>query len=204
MTLDQKSGLRLEYATSDDAEAIAPLFAQSFHDHAYFRPWADIFRFATKDSSTICLKVTDDETGQIISHGRWVRPKKEDADAQPGHEEERWSALDPYLDVETAEALFGAFERNRHEMMEDRKHYYMELLMTAEGHKGRGAGSLILKHGIALADEAQVECYIDASPAGRRLYERHGFVFSKQEKLPMDYQYNFGIRMPQVQGREKK
>lgn len=133
MTLDQKSGLRLEYATSDDAEAIAPLFAQSFHDHAYFRrmipdttetriAWADIFRFATKDPSTICLKVTDDETGQITSHGRWVRPKKKDADAQPGHEE-RWSALDPYLDVETAEALFGAFERNRHGMMEDRKHY---------------------------------------------------------------------------------
>ncbi|THZ05322.1 hypothetical protein D6C95_02875 [Aureobasidium pullulans] len=88
--------------------------------------------------------------------------------------------------------------------MEDRKHYYMELLMTAEGHKGRGAGGLNLKHGVALADEAQVECYIDASPAGRRLYERHGFVFSKQEKLPMDYQHNIGIRMPQVQGREKK
>ena len=75
--------------------------------------------------------------------------------------------------------------------------------MTAEGYKGRGAGGMILEHGTRLADEEQVECYIDASPAGRSLYERHGFVFSKQEKLPMDYHYNFGIREPKAVKKEK-
>lgn len=75
--------------------------------------------------------------------------------------------------------------------------------MTAEGYKGRGSGGMILKHGTDLADEEQVECYIDASPAGRPLYERHGFVFSKQEKLPMDYHYNFGIRTPKKEKKEK-
>jgi GNAT superfamily N-acetyltransferase len=79
----------------------------------------------------------------------------------------------------------------------------MELLMTAEGYKGRGSGGLILEHGTRLADEEQVECYIDASPAGRRLYERHGFVFSKQEKLPMDYHYNFGVRKTGAEKKEK-
>jgi hypothetical protein len=80
----------------------------------------------------------------------------------------------------------------------------MELLMTAEGHKGRGSGEMTLEYGTVLADEAQVECYIDASPAGRPLYERHGFVFSKQEKLPMDYHYNFGVRKPKVEKKEKE
>lgn len=80
----------------------------------------------------------------------------------------------------------------------------MELLMTAGGHKGRGAGGLILEHGTGLADEEMVESYIDASPAGRPLYERHGFVFSKQEKLPMDYHYNFGIRKPKRKTEEKE
>ena len=79
----------------------------------------------------------------------------------------------------------------------------MELLMTAEGHKGRGSGGMILEHGTGMADEEQVVCYIDASPAGRPLYERHGFVFSKQEKLPMDYHYNFGIRKPKREKKEK-
>lgn len=134
MTLAHKNGLKLEYATPEDAEAIAPLFALSFHDHAYFRrmlpdtiesriAWADVFRFACQDPYTICLKVTDEETGKMVSHGRWVKPKKQVEDEQPGHEEERWSALDPYFDAETADALFGAFAKNRQEMMEERKHY---------------------------------------------------------------------------------
>lgn len=134
MALAQKNGLRLEYAIPEDAEAIAPLFALSFHDHAYFRrmlpdtpesrlAWADLFRFACKDPYTICLKVTDDKTGKIVSHGRWVKPKKQIEEEQPGHEEERWSALDPYLEKETADALFGSFVRNRQEMMEERRHY---------------------------------------------------------------------------------
>ncbi|KAG9680174.1 hypothetical protein KCU87_g151, partial [Aureobasidium melanogenum] len=89
-------------------------------------------------------------------------------------------------------------------MMEERRHYYMELLMTAGAYKGRGAGGMILEYGTALADEEQVECYIDASPAGRPLYERHGFVFTKQEKLPMDYHYNFGIRKAKAEKKEKK
>jgi hypothetical protein len=134
MALAQRNGLTLEYATAEDAEAIAPLFSLSFHDHAYFRrmvpgteesrlAWADVFRFACDDPHTICLKVTDDETGKIVSHGRWVKPKERVEDEQPGHEEQRWSALDPHIDSETADALFGAFERNRHEMMGQRRHY---------------------------------------------------------------------------------
>ncbi|KAH0266743.1 acyl-CoA N-acyltransferase, partial [Aureobasidium melanogenum] len=215
MPLAHKNGLILEYARAEDAEVIAPLFALSFHDHAYFRrmlpdttesrsAWAEVFRSACKDPHTICLKVTDEKRGKIVSHGRWVKPKKHVEDEQPGHEEERWSALDPHSDAETAEALFGAFARNRQEMMGERRHYYMELLMTAEECKGRGAGGMILEYGTALADEEQVECYIDASPAGRPLYERHGFVFTKQEKLPMDYHYNFGIREPKAEKEEEK
>lgn len=134
MTLAHKNGLVLEYATVEDAKAIAPLFFLSFHDHEYFRrmmpdtaegraAWAELFRFACNDPLTICLKVTDEKTGEIISHGRWVKPKKRIEDEQPGHEEQRWSALDPYLDAETADALFGSFARNRQEMMEGRRHY---------------------------------------------------------------------------------
>lgn len=89
-------------------------------------------------------------------------------------------------------------------MRTDAVHQDMELLMTVEEYKGRGSGGMILEYGTGLADKEQVECYIDASPAGRPLYERHGFVFSKQEKLPMDYHYNFGIRKPKTEKKEKE
>lgn len=134
MALTQKNGLRLEYATVEDAEAMGPLFSSSFHDHAYFRrmvpdtaesrsAWVEVFRFASNDPHTICLKVTDEKTGKIVSHGRWVKPKERIEDEQPGHEEQRWSALGPHMDAETADALFGSFERNRHDMMGERRHY---------------------------------------------------------------------------------
>lgn len=79
----------------------------------------------------------------------------------------------------------------------------MELLCTAEPYKGHGAASLILQHGCELADKDTIECYIDSSPRGKRVYEKFGFVFTKQEPLPMDYHYHFGVRKPQrsVDGR---
>jgi hypothetical protein len=134
MALAQRNGLRLEYATVEDAEAMGSLFSLSFHDHAYFRrmvpdtpesrlAWADVFRFACNDPNTICLKVTDEKTNKVVSHGRWVKPRKRIEDEQPGHEEQRWSALGSHMDAETADALFGSFERNRHDMMGERRHY---------------------------------------------------------------------------------
>ena len=73
----------------------------------------------------------------------------------------------------------------------------MELLYTAEGYKGKGAGSMILQYGCEMADRDGLEAYIDASPGGKPLYERFGWVFTKQVKLPrFDYYYDFGVRQP--------
>ena len=69
-----------------------------------------------------------------------------------------------------------------------------------EDYKGQGAGSMVLQYGCDLADRDSVEAYIDASPRGKRLYERFGFVFTKQQKMPrFDYYYNYGIRQPKKQ-----
>ena len=72
----------------------------------------------------------------------------------------------------------------------------MDLLGTIEEYKGQGAGSLILKHGCELADKEGVECYIASSPAGKRLYERFGFVFTEWIDLPYGHRDDFGIRQP--------
>lgn len=56
---------------------------------------------------------------------------------------------------------------------------------------------MILKYGCDMADRDGLESYIDASPAGRPLYQRIGYAFTKQVKLPrFDYKYNFGVRQP--------
>lgn len=75
----------------------------------------------------------------------------------------------------------------------------MEWLSTSESYKGRGAGSLILRYGCALADKEGLECYIDASPRGKQVYEKVGFEFLREEPMPMNYHFYFGVRKPQIE-----
>lgn len=199
----------MSLAEPSDAEAIGGIFFPAFHDQAYFRTmcpdtplarkcWTEHCLYCINDAKqTIVLKVTDATTGKIVGFGRWVKPKAEGQVGMPAEEEGRYSEeFFAQCDERTAGPLFGAFHKHRESMMGDRKHWYMELLGTAEAYKGKGAGSMILEFGCDLADKDGLECYIDASPRGKPVYEKFGFVFTEVEQLPMDYYYNFGIRQP--------
>jgi predicted N-acetyltransferase YhbS len=47
----------------------------------------------------------------------------------------------------------------------------------------RGAGKLLVQWGTKLADEMGAEAIVEASPAGRYLYEQNGFVFRHEVTL---------------------
>ncbi|KAK3068668.1 hypothetical protein LTR53_013582 [Teratosphaeriaceae sp. CCFEE 6253] len=204
-------GLSLAEAHRDDLDAMKPLFFLAFHDETFYRelisdtPQArDAFRRATElamnDPYTKVLKVTENGSDVIVAMGRWIAPRAEDSETQPGTNPGRWGDFPRYCNMQLASALFGSFARKRQEMMGSRKHYYMELLVTAEGNKGRGAGTMILQYGCSLADQEKVECYIDSSPAGKPLYEKFGWVFTREEVMPrfeeLQYKQHFGIRQP--------
>ncbi|KAK1688496.1 hypothetical protein BDP55DRAFT_726397 [Colletotrichum godetiae] len=52
----------------------------------------------------------------------------------------------------------------------------LDTLVTHPDYQRRGAASMLLAWGCALADEDGVAAYVDASKAGAPLYERFGFV----------------------------
>ncbi|KAK7437759.1 acetyltransferase [Colletotrichum acutatum] len=52
----------------------------------------------------------------------------------------------------------------------------LDTLVTHPDYQRRGAASMLLKWGCALADEDGVAAYVDASKTGKGLYERFGFV----------------------------
>lgn len=49
------------------------------------------------------------------------------------------------------------------------------MLATAPRHQHHGAGTMLLQQILEEADNAGVECYLEATDTAKRLYERHGF-----------------------------
>jgi ribosomal protein S18 acetylase RimI-like enzyme len=55
-------------------------------------------------------------------------------------------------------------------------HWYLPLIGTDPAQQGRGHGSALLRHALALSDAQKVPAYLEAtSPRNAKLYERHGF-----------------------------
>ncbi|KAM3415767.1 hypothetical protein BST61_g9278 [Cercospora zeina] len=114
-------------------------------------------------------KVTDTETGLIISFAKSeFKMYTEDELASPadsGHEHEaimnrEWFALNEQL---------------RREYMGTRRHCYISMLATLCAYQHRGAGRMLLDAILREADDAGIECYLEATGTAKPLYERRGF-----------------------------
>lgn len=56
-------------------------------------------------------------------------------------------------------------------------HWYLPFIGVDPLHQGKGAGTALLRHGLARCDRDGLPAYLEAtSPRNRRLYERHGFA----------------------------
>lgn len=72
--------------------------------------------------------------------------------------------------------FFDPMEKAHTYLLGDWGHVYLEVLGTVEAHQKRGFGTALIKWGNDLADGLGVECYLEASPAGKPLYEANGYV----------------------------
>lgn len=54
-------------------------------------------------------------------------------------------------------------------------HAVLALLVTRPDFQGKGAGSALIKHGLAVADELDLPTWLEASEAGYPLYKKLGF-----------------------------
>ena len=218
-----KGSLVLSRATVADVPALSPIFARSFHDAPFFvamfpdnpvndKWWQESHKMVLQDPHTHCVKVVDQESGEIVAFARWVLPGNNDG-PPPGSEEDRWPAFTDTMDRSLTDPLFEAMAVGREKFMGNRKHYCkladtilraiatrlsrdsllmladLELLMVVEEYKGRGIGSLLIKYGCDLADRDGLEAYVDASMAGFPLYLRFGFVLKGEAPMPGGFGY---------------
>jgi GNAT superfamily N-acetyltransferase len=72
--------------------------------------------------------------------------------------------------------VFAVFERMATYHPQE-PHWYLPLIGVDPARQGEGLGSALLRHALALCDEARLPAYLESSsPKNIPLYERHGFV----------------------------
>jgi ribosomal protein S18 acetylase RimI-like enzyme len=77
--------------------------------------------------------------------------------------------------TEDHEKVFG-FMGQMGEYHPTEPHWYLPLIGVDPARQGRGYGSALLRHALAVADRDKLPAYLEAtSPNNRRLYERYGF-----------------------------
>ena len=80
-----------------------------------------------------------------------------------------------------AERVLHAFEAFDEHHPRDEPHYYLSLLGTHPQHLGHGHGLRLLADNLAVTDDANAPCYLEASnPANVPLYQRSGFEVRDQ------------------------
>ncbi|KUJ13697.1 uncharacterized protein LY89DRAFT_752829, partial [Mollisia scopiformis] len=127
--------------------------------------------------------VRDTETGEIISQAEWhYYPKDSVGDIMDlsfveGSEEEKAFATH----------ILGTFQRKRREAIANTKVPLMLLdsLTTDPKYQKRGAGSMLVKWGLNIADSMNGEAYLEASEYGKPVYEKYGFVALESYKVPV-------------------
>lgn len=134
--------------------------------------WTTALDEEIQDQNARFVVVEDISTSPpvLIAFAKWVVPLPSGVSqsALP----ESWPADgNPAL----ANVFFKKLADMHDEIMEDRAHWYLELIATRQEYQGMGAGGMMMSWGVARADEDGVGCYLDATPEGKPLYEKYGF-----------------------------
>ncbi|KAB8262343.1 acyl-CoA N-acyltransferase [Aspergillus pseudonomiae] len=114
------------------------------------------------------IKIVDAaHPSDIMAYAKW--------DLQPDECGERFPPWHPESNAELCTQYFGGNENQRRNLMQGRKHYYLDMLCTDPQHQRRGAASLLVQWGCDLADRNGAAIYIASSDQGIGLYRKFGF-----------------------------
>ncbi len=186
--------MRVGPATPAEFDVVLPVCVEAFSDEAV-SAWVEpaperrLERtrelFATSLRSAVDagqLLVAWTDAGEPVAASIWMvldgAPKAEDLEAAEGSGEVNdtsTSGTDSVFLAQASRRLAAVFAATsaRHP---DVPHVYLSAMATLPGRRGLGAGSAMLRHGIAMARDRGRPVYLEASTRqNQRLYARHGF-----------------------------
>ena len=131
----------------------------------------DLIDHIATDATARCVKAFDPHTGEIVATGHWhfyLSPST-DAHIFPVFR------YPPTGNPELGAHFFGSLLRVQEEHMRGQAYFFMRLLVVLPSYQGKGIGTRLLRWGLEQADRLRVRTWIDASPAGLRLYKKLGW-----------------------------
>lgn len=142
--------------------------------------------------------IVSDASARPVAFAKWVAPLPRGTLVPPMPAESEWPVDgDPKL----AAVFFQKLANMHDDIMVDRPHWYLEIMVTRGADQGRGAGGLMMAWGVKKADEDGVEAYLDATPEGKPLYEKFGFQNVVTWPFFDDtYRHSFMLRNPMEPG----
>jgi ribosomal protein S18 acetylase RimI-like enzyme len=175
------AGTSAHVVRPDELDAVVELLVDAFHDDP---TWSWVFpdpalrstqhrrlwRLMVEGAARYpCTWLNGDSTATSV----WIPPNgTELSEAQEALLE---ALLVELLGREAGRARV-AFEQFEQAHPRAEPHYYLSLLATSTGHRGRGLGLALLETNLREIDETAMPCYLEASnPANVALYQRYGF-----------------------------
>lgn len=144
-----------------------PLWRWAFPDHAGLEPfWRLLIGSAMR---TPWAFTTEDHAAASV----WIPPGG--LELTPEEEDQVEPLLDRLIGSRAADVL-ELLERFDAAHPHDRPHFYLSLLGTQPGHRGRGVGMALLAENLLTIDAEGMPAYLESSnPANDASYERIGF-----------------------------
>ncbi|KAL8713207.1 MAG: hypothetical protein Q9220_002728 [cf. Caloplaca sp. 1 TL-2023] len=88
--------------------------------------------------------------------------------------------LNPKLPEGTNVKMFDAFyeqqNRLRDKHVDSTRDYILRAIITHPAYYGRGLATMLLRQGLERIDAERARCYLEATPAGKSIYDKLGWA----------------------------
>jgi GNAT superfamily N-acetyltransferase len=180
-------------ATEEDVEAMCDVYFDAFED-SYIR--RECFPHTSEEAREFWRKVHVGDLNnpryhslvvtaacalmpnrrEIISFAKWIEPE---SPTLPSNAIQSTLKVEPSWpsdgNPELANAFFGATAAMHNRLLGDVSHWYLDIVATRKEFQRKGAARSLITWGLERADATGALAYLDASPAGRTVYEKFGF-----------------------------
>lgn len=184
------SPIRVDVASEDDFAALAKIESSAFANdamaNALFRNVTDpnarferALKFISKCSHDETMALLKSIIGdEVVGVAIWAKPNW-----KPNPEDDKDDIEINGFDKEMFDDFISKSKEAKEKVCGGQDVWYLLLLATSPKHRGLGVATPLLRWGLDQADEQGLPAYLNASPLGKPVYLKYGFVVKDEFKI---------------------